>query len=110
MAKLTNISITPSDDGYELALEDDEGEAFDVTATYEQLDLLSEEIDQYLDADEEDELSVDDEESGQEPAEGADDVPPPNPGSPGTGADDDELSTEDEEPSAAGTDPLHEGP
>ncbi len=102
MAKLTNISITPSDDGYELSLEDDEGGTFRVTATFEQLDLLSEEIDQCLDADEEDELSVGDEDT----SEGSN----AHPGCPSAGANDDDLGLEGEEPPPAGTDPLHEGP
>ena len=105
MAKLTNISILPSDDGYQLLLEDEGGETFDVFATYEQLDLLSEEIDQYLDEDEEDELSVDVEEGQQEPAEDSNNSSLPNTGSLGTCTGNEDRGYEDEAPSP-GTDPL----
>jgi hypothetical protein len=56
---LTTLSVTSTDEGYQLRLEDDQGGVFEVTATFDQLDLLSEEIDRNLDRDEEGELSVD---------------------------------------------------
>ena len=56
---LTALSVTSTDEGYQLRLEDDQGGVFEVTATFDQLDLLSEEIDRNLDRDEEGELSVD---------------------------------------------------
>lgn len=49
MAKaLARFTITPSADGYELRIEDDSGEALELLATYEQLDLIAEEIDGQL--------------------------------------------------------------
>ena len=56
---LSTISITTTAEGYALHLEDDQGTNFDVTATFEQLDLLSEEIEANLNRDEEEELTVD---------------------------------------------------
>lgn len=57
---LTTISIMPSGDSYQIRVEDDQGGSFEVSATFEQLDLLSEEIDRNLDRDEEEKLVVDD--------------------------------------------------
>ena len=57
---LTTISIMPSDDSYQIRVEDDQGGSFEVIATFEQLDLLSEEIDRNLDRDEEENLVVND--------------------------------------------------
>jgi uncharacterized protein YegP (UPF0339 family) len=57
---LAQFSITPDSDGdYTLHLEDDDGETIEFTASYEQLDLVMEAIDEVLDADEEDALAVD---------------------------------------------------
>ena len=58
---LTGISITSEGEGYQLRLQDDQGGTYEVIATFEQLDLLSEEIDRNLNQDEEEELIVDDE-------------------------------------------------
>ncbi len=44
--------------GYVLHIETDDGETMDVNATYEQLDLISEAIEERLDEDEEDQLAV----------------------------------------------------
>jgi len=46
----------------------------------------------------------------QDPAEGADIVPPRNPGIPGRPKPDAQTEGEENEPPAPGTDPLHEGP
>lgn len=67
---LAQFTITPDSDGdYTLHLEDDEGETIEFTASYEQLDLVMEAIDEVLEADEEDDLAVDeDDEQGAEEA------------------------------------------
>jgi hypothetical protein len=61
MAKtLAQFTITPDSDGdYTLHLEDDDGETLEFTASYEQLDLIVEAIEEQLDSDEEDILGVD---------------------------------------------------
>ena len=65
---LSQFTITPDGQGdYVLSLEDDDGETLDFTASYEQLDLITEAIEEILDADEEDALGVDADED--EPAE-----------------------------------------
>ncbi|RYY46368.1 MAG: hypothetical protein EOP59_02920 [Sphingomonadales bacterium] len=57
---LSQFTITPNGEGdYVLSLEDDEGETLDFTASYEQLDLVVEAIEELLDTDEEDALGVD---------------------------------------------------
>jgi len=48
---LTNFTITESGEDYLLHIEDDAGETIEFTATYDQLDLLVEEIDRHLDED-----------------------------------------------------------
>jgi len=51
MAKmLAHFTITPAADGFELRIEDDSGEALELLATYDQLDLIGEEINRQLDA------------------------------------------------------------
>jgi uncharacterized protein YegP (UPF0339 family) len=63
---LAQFSITPDSDGdYTLQLEDDDGETIDFTASYEQLDLIVEAIEEMIEAEDDDALSVeaDDEES-----------------------------------------------
>jgi hypothetical protein len=64
MAKLlAQFSITRSSDGdYLMTLESDEGETVEFEASYEQLDLINETIDEQLNADEDDALEVDEEE------------------------------------------------
>ncbi|USI74068.1 hypothetical protein [Sphingomonas morindae] len=60
MAKsLTGFEITRDGETYRLRFELDGGETVELTASYEQLDLIAEEIDRQLDADEEDVLSAD---------------------------------------------------
>ena len=69
MAKtLAQFTITPDGEGdYTLLLEDEDGETQEFQASYEQLDLIVEAIEEVLDTDEEDVLGVDDDED-----EGAD--------------------------------------
>jgi hypothetical protein len=58
---LAQFSITPDSDGdYTLPLEDDDGETLEFTASFEQLDLITEAIEDVLDEDEEDALTADD--------------------------------------------------
>jgi hypothetical protein len=60
---LAQFTITPDGQGdYVLSLEDDDGETLDFTASYEQLDLITEAIDEVLDTDEDEALGVDDDE------------------------------------------------
>jgi hypothetical protein len=67
---LSQFTITPNGDGdYTLSLDDDDGETTDFTASYEQLDLIVEAIEEQLDSDEEDALGVDEDEEKVEEAE-----------------------------------------
>lgn len=60
---LSQFTITPDGNGdYVLSLEDDDGETIDFTASFDQLDLITEAIDDVLDEDEEDSVAVDDDE------------------------------------------------
>lgn len=63
MAKtLAQFTITPDAEGdYTLHLEDEDGETLEFTASYEQLDLMVEAIEEQLDNDEEDVLGVEEE-------------------------------------------------
>ncbi len=59
MAKtLSRFTISAEGEGYVLHVETDDGQTLDVNATYEQLDLISEAIEERLDEDEEDHLAV----------------------------------------------------
>lgn len=59
MAKtLSQFTISGEGDAYVMHIETDDGETMDIAATYEQLDLISEAIEQQLDADEADALEV----------------------------------------------------
>jgi hypothetical protein len=59
MAKtLSQFTISSEGEGYVLHIETDDGDTLDVNATYEQLDLISEAIEERLDEDEEDQLAV----------------------------------------------------
>ncbi len=49
---LKQFTITPHGDGYLLHLEIGDGETLELAASFEQLDLIAEEIDRRLDADE----------------------------------------------------------
>ena len=58
--KLTQFRISEAGDDYMLHIEDDAGETIEFTATYDQLDLLVEEIDRHLDEDAEEMDEVED--------------------------------------------------
>lgn len=63
MAKtLSQFTVSREGEGYVLHIETDDGETIDVGASYEQLDLIAEAIDDRLDEDEEDQLAVEGEE------------------------------------------------
>ncbi len=68
MAKtLAQFTITADGDGdYTLHLEDEEGETTEFTASFEQLDLIVEAIEEQLDDDEEELLGVDADEADAE--------------------------------------------
>lgn len=52
MAKaLSRFTIEPDGEGYTLHIEDEDGDTLELTATAEQLDLISEAIDEHLEAD-----------------------------------------------------------
>ncbi len=55
---LARFTISRTDDGYTLHIEDEGGETLELAATFEQLDLIGEAIDERLDSDEDDALSV----------------------------------------------------
>lgn len=55
---LKRFTITPHGDGYLLHLETNEGETLELAASFEQLDLIAEEIDRRLDADEDEMLPL----------------------------------------------------
>ena len=58
---VSSFSVTADGKGdYLLNFEYEDGETLELTASYEQLDLISEAISEALDADEEDALGVDD--------------------------------------------------
>ena len=57
---LSRFTITEDGEDYLLTIEDDGGETLELTATYDQLDVIAEALIEHLDADE-DELEVDDE-------------------------------------------------
>jgi hypothetical protein len=67
MAKvLGQFTITQEADGYLLHLEDDDGETVEYSASFEQLDLIVEAIEEQLDMDEEDALGLDEDEDEAE--------------------------------------------
>jgi len=55
---LSAFEIVPSAEGYLLTITTEAGDSIELVASYEQLDLISEEIDRQLDTDEEEELGV----------------------------------------------------
>lgn len=56
---LSSFTIAADGNGdYLINIEDEDGETIELTASYEQLDLISESIDDVLDEDEEDPLGV----------------------------------------------------
>ena len=63
---LSQFTITPDGNGdYVLSLEDDDGETVDFTASFDQLDLITEAIEEALDQDEEEALGTDDDDDGE---------------------------------------------
>ncbi|WP_294333705.1 hypothetical protein [uncultured Sphingomonas sp.] len=67
---LSQFTITPDSDGdYTLHLEDEDGETIEMTASYEQLDLIVESIEEVLDMDEEDALEVDEDDGTEKSTE-----------------------------------------
>ena len=67
MAKtLSQFTISRSGADYVLHIEDEDGDIQDYAATFEQLDLIAEAIDEQLNTDEEDILGIDD---GEDEAE-----------------------------------------
>lgn len=63
---LAQFTISRSRDGYVLHLEDEDGDTTDFKATYEQLDLISEAVEDQLSTDEEAALGLDEEEEDEE--------------------------------------------
>ena len=61
MAKaLERFTIARAADGYLLTIEDDAGDTLELTETFDQLDLISEELEVALDDDADDMVEVDD--------------------------------------------------
>ena len=56
--QLKSFSIAGQGDDYLLRLESEEGDTIELTASYDQLDVIAEAIDERLDADEEEALEV----------------------------------------------------
>ena len=56
---LARFTIGRDDGQYIIHIEDESGDRFDLRATYDQLDLISEEIEEQLDADEDEALGID---------------------------------------------------
>lgn len=54
MARLAKFTIEPNGDEYLLLIESDDGEALELVASLEQLDLLGEAVDQLLEQDDAD--------------------------------------------------------
>lgn len=59
---LSQFTITRSGEDYVLHMEDEDGEVQQYSATFDQLDLITEAIDEQLNSDEEEILGADDEE------------------------------------------------
>ena len=64
---LERFTITEDGEDYLLHIEDDSGETLEISANYEQLDIIAEALIEHLDADDE-ELEVDDDEVQSEKA------------------------------------------
>jgi len=65
---LERFTITEDGEDYLLHIEDDSGETLEISANYEQLDIIAEALIEHLDADDE-ELEVDDDEVQSEKAD-----------------------------------------
>lgn len=57
--KLSGFTVEPLDEGYLIQVEQEDGDAIELTATYDQLDMIAQTIDDLLDKDEEDQLGID---------------------------------------------------
>ena len=60
---LERFTIARAADGYILTIEDDAGDTSELTATFDQLDLITEELDRALDEDADDMTEIDGDES-----------------------------------------------
>lgn len=70
MAKaLAHFTIVRTGEDYTLSFEDEDGDTTEFTADFDILDLITETISEQLDADEDDVLSVDDDEDADEVVE-----------------------------------------
>jgi len=58
MPPLTGFEITKRDDDYLIHFNTDDGNTVEIVASYDQMDLIAEEIDRQLDRDEEDVLGA----------------------------------------------------
>ena len=58
MSPLTGFEITKRDDDYLIHFNTDDGNTVEIVASYDQMDLIAEEIDRQLDRDEEDVLGA----------------------------------------------------
>ncbi len=56
---LERFTIARAADGYLITIEDDGGDTLELTATFDQLDLISEELDAALDEDADDMTEID---------------------------------------------------
>lgn len=61
-ARISGFTITRAANDYALSFETEEGSPVELTASYEQLDLIAEALDAQLDSDEEDALGIENEE------------------------------------------------
>jgi hypothetical protein len=67
MAKVLGaFSITRETDGYLLHVEDEDGETVEYAATFEQLDLISEAIEEQLELDDDDAVGLDEDDEAPE--------------------------------------------
>ncbi len=66
---LSGFTVTRSGEDYLIRIEDEDGGSTEYEATFEQLDLISEAVDQQLDGDEEDALGVDEDEAENDNSE-----------------------------------------
>ncbi len=67
MAALNSFTITKSpDDVYTITIEDDDGQTLEFEATYEQLDLIQESLEEHLEDDVEDHELADDDDDVDE--------------------------------------------
>ena len=66
MAALNSFLITKSpDDVYTITIEDDDGQTLEFEATYEQLDLIQEAVEEHLEEDVDDHELVDDDDADE---------------------------------------------